>query len=123
MYDTFVAGFVGSPSMSFLRGEVSGREVHLSAGSLPVPPQTPSAPVTVGVRPHDWHRVPTAGLHGFVAALERHGDYSFAIVDLGSDQIVMRFDEDQPALGDELEIWTRRFHLFGSTGRAIAHMG
>ena len=44
--DMFVAGFVGSPSMSFLRGEVSGREVHLSAGSLPVPPQTPSGPVT-----------------------------------------------------------------------------
>jgi len=121
--DTFVAGFVGSPSMSFLRGEVSGREVHLSAGSLPVPPQTNSGPVTVGVRPHDWHLVPTAGMHGVVAALERHGAHSFANIDLGSDQIVMRFDENEPGIGDEVEVWTRRFHLFGSTGRAIAHVG
>ena len=74
--DMFVAGFVGSPSMSFLRGEVSRREVHLSAGSLPVPPQTPAGPVTVGVRPHDWHLVPTAGIPGAVAALERHGAHS-----------------------------------------------
>ncbi len=121
--DTFVAGFVGSPAMSFLRGEVSGREVHLSGGSLPVPPQTPSGPVTVGVRPHDWHIVATAGMPGAVAALERHGDYAFAGVDVGSDQIVMRFDEDQPVVGDVVEIWTRRFHLFTSTGRAIAHIG
>ena len=63
------------------------------------------------------------GMRGAVAALQRHGDYAFATVDLGSDQIVMRFDEDQPAVGDELEIWTRRFHLFTSTGRAIAHIG
>jgi ABC-type sugar transport system ATPase subunit len=121
--DTFVAGFVGSPSMSFLRGEVSGREVHLSAGSLPVPPQTRPGPVTVGIRPHDWDRVPTAGMLGTVTALERHGDYAYAQVDIGSDQIVMRFDEDQPVAGDALEIWARRFHLFGSNGRAIAHVG
>jgi ABC-type sugar transport system ATPase subunit len=109
--------------MSFLQGEVSGREVHLSAGSLPVPPQTRPGPVTVGIRPHDWHRVPTAGMLGMVTALERHGDYAYAQVDIGSDQIVMRFDEDQPAVGEELEIWTRRFHVFGSTGRAMAHVG
>jgi ABC-type sugar transport system ATPase subunit len=121
--DTFVASFVGSPPMSFVRGEVSGQEVHLSSGSLPVPPQTPSGPVTVGIRPHDWHRVPTAGMQGFVSAVQRHGDRAFATLDLGSDEIVMRFDDDQPALGDELEIWTRRFHLFGSSGRAIAHIG
>ncbi len=120
--DTFVAGFVGSPSMSFLRGTVSGREVHLGAGSLPVPPQTPAGPVVVGIRPHDWDVVPTAGMRGVVGALERHGAHSFADVDLGSDKIVMRFNEDDPSIGDEVEIWTRRFHLFGSTGRAIAHI-
>jgi hypothetical protein len=62
-------------------------------------------------------------MQGFVSAVQRHGDRAFATLDLGSDEIVMRFDDDQPALGDELEIWTRRFHLFGSSGRAIAHIG
>ena len=121
--DTFVAGFVGSPTMSLLRGEVLDREVHLSGGSLPVPPQTPSGAVTVGIRPHDWHRVATAGMRGTVAALERHGDHAFANVDIGTDRIVMRFDEDQPAVGDHVEIWTRRFHVFAPTGRAVAHIG
>jgi hypothetical protein len=60
---------------------------------------------------------------GAVAALERHGDYAFASVDVGSDRIVMRFDENQPVVGDVVEIWTRRFHLFTTTGRAIAHIG
>jgi len=121
--DMFVAGFVGSPSMSFLRGEVTDREVHLSAGSLPVPPQTPAGPVVVGIRPHDWEIVPTAGMQGVVAAFERHGAHGFAEIDLGSDTIVMRFDEDEPNIGGVVELWTRRFHLFGSTGRAIAHIG
>jgi multiple sugar transport system ATP-binding protein len=121
--DTFVASFVGSPSMSFLPGVASDREVHISAGSLPVPPQTRSGPVTVGVRPHEWHIVPTAGLPGTVQALERHGDFGFATVDLESDQIVMRVHEDQPAVGDKVELWTRRYHIFGPTGRAVAHIG
>ena len=64
-----------------------------------------------------------AGMYGVVAALERHGAHSFADVDLGSDKIVMRFDEEEPVIGGAVEIWTRRFHLFGSTGRAIAHIG
>ncbi len=119
--DTFVAGFVGSPAMSFLQGMVSEREVGVAAGALPVPAQTPSGPVTVGVRPHDWHVVPTAGLRGVVASVEHHGDFAFAGVDLGPDRITMRFD-DVPAVGDTIEIWTRRFHLFGASGRAVAHI-
>lgn len=119
--DTFVAGFVGSPAMSFLQGEVSEREVHLAAGALPVPAQTPPGPATVGVRPHDWHAMPTAGLPGVVASVEHHGDFAFAEVDLGPNRVTMRFD-DVPTVGDTVEIWTRRFHLFGASGRAIAHI-
>lgn len=120
--DMFVAEFVGSPSMSFIRGEVVDREVAIDAGSLPLPAGTRSGPVTVGVRPHEWHVVPTAGLSGTVASVENYGDFAFAEIDLGSDRVTMRFDEI-PIVGDSIEAWTHKYHLFGSSGRAIAHVG
>jgi ABC-type sugar transport system ATPase subunit len=119
--DMFVAGFVGAPTMSFLQGEVTEREVHIDAGALPVPGGIRTGPVSVGVRPHDWHLVPTAGLRGRVACAEHHGDFGLAEVDLGSDRVTMRFD-DAPSTGELIEVWTRRFHLFDQTGRAIAHI-
>ncbi len=120
--DVFVAGFIGSPPMAFLPGNVSGSEVHISAGSLPVPPQTPQGLVTVGVRAHDWEVVPTAGLPGVVTSIQNHGDHIFAEVDVGSDPIVMRFDNERPTAGDTFEIWPHRFHLFDPSGRAVAHI-
>ncbi len=121
--DSFVAGFVGSPAMSFLPGTVRDREAHLDAGSLPVPPQTRSGRVTVGIRPHDWEAVVTAGLRGAVTAIEHHGDHVFATIDLAGNEVSMRFDGEIPAAGARVEIWPRRFHLFDPSGRAIAHIG
>jgi len=119
--DVFVAGFIGSPSMCLLPGHLSGSEVLITAGSLPVPPQTHKGPVTVGVRAHDWEVVHTAGLPGVVTSIENHGDHVFADVSLGDDPIVMRFDDEYPTAGDPFEIWPRRFHLFDPSGRAFAH--
>ena len=59
----FVAGFIGSPQMNFLDGEVvddgaSGRAVELASGervALPAGGSTPvGAPLTLGVRPEHW---------------------------------------------------------------------
>ena len=121
--DRFVAGFVGSPSMSFVQGEVSDVEVRFGAGALPVPPRIASGSVTIGVRPHDWEPVSAAGLRGVVAVVEDHGDHGFATVDLGGDEITMRVAAGGPTVGEPVEIWTRRFHVFDSSGRAVAHVG
>jgi multiple sugar transport system ATP-binding protein len=120
--DVFVAGFVGSPPIAFLSGDLTGSEVHIAAGALPVPPKTPHGLVTVGVRAEDWEVVPTAGLPGVVTSIENHGGHVFAEVDLSGDPIVMRFDDKRPATGDRFEIWPRRFHLFDPSGRAVAHI-
>ena len=59
----FVAGFIGSPQMNFLDGEVvehgaSGRALELTSGervALPAGGSTPiGAPLTLGVRPEHW---------------------------------------------------------------------
>jgi multiple sugar transport system ATP-binding protein len=120
--DMFVAGFVGSPSMSFVQGQVSDLGVRFNAGVLPVPPRIASGPVTIGVRPHDWEIVSTAGLRGVVAAVENYGDLGFATVDLGGDEITMRVTAGGPTVGESVEIWTRRFHVFDRSGRAVAHV-
>jgi multiple sugar transport system ATP-binding protein len=81
-----------------------------------------SGRVTIGVRPHDWEPVSAAGLRGVVTAVEDHGDHGFATVDLGGVEITMRVPAGGPTDGEPVEIWTRRFHVFDSSGRAVAHV-
>ncbi|MEN8234691.1 MAG: ABC transporter ATP-binding protein [Actinomycetota bacterium] len=120
--DTFVAGFVGSPPMSLIRGELREHEVRLKTEALPIGPQATRGPVTVGVRPHHWERIPTAGLQGVVTFVENHGDHAFAHIDLDGEEVTMRVGADGPSVGESIEIWTRRFHVFDRSGRAIAHI-
>jgi len=120
--DMFVAGFVGSPEMSFLRGTVTGRIVRVAAGPLPVPPGTAQGSVTVGIRPHDWEVATAAGLRGRVTSIEDHGDHGFAAIDLAGDPIVARFGDLRPRPGDMVELRAHRFHLFDANGTAIAHV-
>jgi ABC-type sugar transport system ATPase subunit len=121
--DIFVAGFVGSPPMSFMQGEASNLEIRLRAGGLPMPSHNASGPVVVGVRPHHWEIVPTAGLRGVVTSMENHGNHAFATVDLSGDEITMRTEPGSATVGELLEIWTRDFHVFDRSGTAVAHIG
>jgi ABC-type sugar transport system ATPase subunit len=120
--DAFIAGFVGSPPMSFVQGEILDSEVRFKAGALPLPSRIPNGPVSIGVRNHDWESVSAAGLRGVVMAIEDLGDHRYATVDLQGDDIIMRVTPDGPSVGELVEIWTHRFHIFGPSGRAIAHV-
>jgi multiple sugar transport system ATP-binding protein len=58
--NTFVAGFIGSPSMNFLHGEIVDGGVRLGSYSVELPddvrgrPDAPAGKVLVGVRPEDF---------------------------------------------------------------------
>lgn len=119
----FVAGFVGSPSMSMIPVRVSDAEITTAAGDLPNGGRAPRDAATMGVRPEDWELVPTAGLRGRIQRIENHGDHWFAFVDLAGIDIVIRFDEPPPPVGEPIEIWTRRYHLFDHSGRRVASVG
>ncbi|MGI8932068.1 MAG: ABC transporter ATP-binding protein [Sphingomicrobium sp.] len=94
----FVAGFIGSPQMNFLDGEVvadgaSGRALELTSGErvmLPPGGETPlGAPLTLGVRPEHWR----AG--GDSAGIKLRADF---IERLGSSvNIHLRQDAPGPA--------------------------
>lgn len=78
----FVAGFLGSPPMNLIEGEVSAGRFH--SGQLSVPLAAAAGPATLGVRPQDMHVVPpgTAGaLPVEVFALEHLGRESIIIAD------------------------------------------
>ncbi|MEN8114701.1 MAG: ABC transporter ATP-binding protein [Actinomycetota bacterium] len=120
--DMFVAGFVGTPPMSFLEGELVDHEIRLGSGAVPAGPIGAAGPVTIGVRPHHWEIVDTAGLGGEVVFVENHGDHGFATIDVAGEDVTMRVGPDGPRVGDDVEIWTRRFHVFDSRGRAVAHV-
>jgi ABC-type sugar transport system ATPase subunit len=117
--NAFVASFVGSPTMSMLPGRVAEREIVLASGALPMPKSLASADVTVGVRPEDWEIVPTAGLAATVVSIEHHGDHGFIHVDLAGDPAIVRTDGAYPSVGDTIELWTRRFHVFDQKGTRL----
>jgi ABC-type sugar transport system ATPase subunit len=109
--------------MSFLPAEVTGPEVRLACGSLPLPHTLAPGPVTVGVRAHDWEIGAPAGFTGIVGTFENQGDHGYVQVDLSGDEVTVRVNIGDPRVGDTVELWTRRFHIFDTSGRAICHVG
>jgi ABC-type sugar transport system ATPase subunit len=141
---TMVAGFIGTPQMNLLPGELveDAEGVHVLVGddritldgdALAAMPEWrfhSGRPVTVGIRPQDLSE-PRAGapfrrcLHGRIAAIEDHGAERFATVDLGvaGVEVVARLRAGGwERIGDriELEAAVHRVRCFDpSTGRAI----
>jgi len=124
----FVAGFIGSPSMNFIRGRVE-EGVFRSAGglTLPLPDDThparvPDGELVYGIRP-EHIRASSSGIAGTVTLLEATGSEIFATVDCAGEEISCLFRE-RLALkqGQAVHIEADRAcaHLFeASTGRRI----
>jgi multiple sugar transport system ATP-binding protein len=120
--NAFVAGFIGSPPMNFLRGRVepdngSARIAFEGAGGLaaPVSGQIADAlaasegrrDVLLGIRPEDVRPDPPAGdgpsvrVDGTVEAVELMGAEQFVTVKAGDKSIIARLEPDVPVELDE----------------------
>jgi ABC-type sugar transport system ATPase subunit len=133
--NTFVAGFIGSPAMSFATVAASreGDEVRLTRGELAFTVAAPAGPVpaevTIGVRPEHAHLWRDGGglrgpVDGSVAFVEMLGREALIGVDAGGDSRFSVFaDADvQAGLGDRVRfgIEPGRTYLFEpSTTQAI----
>jgi multiple sugar transport system ATP-binding protein len=73
--NTFVAGFIGSPAMNFLRGRVDGGALTVGGQTIPVSGGT-SGEVIVGVRPEDFVAANGDGFEANVAFVENLGPES-----------------------------------------------
>ncbi|QBE61889.1 ABC transporter ATP-binding protein [Pseudoduganella lutea] len=135
----FVAGFLGSPHMNFLDGELAGCEEGLAtvrlpggalvrvaadAGALP-----PGARVTLGVRPEHLAlaRPTNGGIPATVALVEYLGDVTLvhAQVQGSSETVAFKYEHDVPVPEGgatiALALDPRCAHLFDETGAAVRH--
>ena len=109
----FVAGFMGSPAMNLLDGEVDaeGSALLLADGTaLPLPEVRPAwsrRALTVGIRPEHIQLADgtTRGLPLKVVTLERLGADNLAHGQWGGQGVVVRLSHEHcPAVGSELSL-------------------
>ena len=126
---TFVAGFIGSPSMNLLRGRVDagGKDFVLGTGlriALPVAvPRLAGRDVLLGVRPEHMVTAP-AGLALVVEMVEVLGADMLVHGKVGGESVIVRMpDGDRPAFGAQIHCRfdATRLHWFdAATGIRLA---
>ncbi len=124
--NTFVAGFIGSPTMNFLNGTLAQADGQFvlkhAAGTLALPEIEAEAqgfigkPVIAGIRPETFRAGSGAtALTGTVDVVEPTGPDTMVILNVGGQMITARLgSRDRPALGETmtLAIDTAAVNLF-----------
>jgi len=130
----FVAGFLGSPRMNFLKGKIHSyvdgvATIATNAGGMLqaalTQPLASGTPVTIGARPeHVQACAPgaTAAITASVQAVEKLGDISYLYVHVpgGDEPLVVRADaETDWAIGQSvaLQVAPARVHVFDEHGQ------
>jgi len=125
---TFVANFIGSPPMNFLRfdGSVAAgaTEVALSGLTVAIPQtvQTATGALILGVRPENVHLEDTAPLRGRILAAEYLGTTQIVTLDTAYGPVKARISSDRGVtIGDQtgLRLDPRAISLFDPQGRAL----
>jgi multiple sugar transport system ATP-binding protein len=90
----FVAGFIGSPSMNFLAGEIKDGRVHLPIGDIPVPDGVShTGKVVAGLRPEDFEDAALSTdkdgitFKAKIDLLESMGSEFYAYFDIEAEQV------------------------------------
>ena len=119
--NTFVARFIGAPSMNMLSAHVSDGKVHLGAGdALDLGFDLPNGKdITLGVRPEDLH--PGAGpalVRGAVTVQEPLGHETLIYVGVEGQEIIAKADgRTPPAVGADVSLTAEleNLHVFDAT--------
>ena len=131
----FVAGFIGSPAMNFIDGELVSEagQIHFARGNLryPLPPRLAGrlngqrGEVTLGARPESIHVTHEAqgGIPGTVFVEEPLGSDKFVTIDVAESHVIVRTDpEFHSDFGEAVHIHFHpdKVYLFDrKTGNAI----
>ncbi|MDE5445621.1 sn-glycerol-3-phosphate ABC transporter ATP-binding protein UgpC [Bradyrhizobium sp. CSA207] len=135
----FVAGFIGSPKMNFLNGNIeaaheSGMNVRLDAGatiSVPVQPDKllVGEPVTLGIRPDDFS--PSAAEKKEIAIeldvdfIEHLGSVTYIYGNTGKEAVVAKAPRPEPPKSAgkvRLAAAPADCHLFTMNGKALRRL-
>lgn len=132
----FVAGFIGSPSMNFLKGKVrdlDAREIKIDLDcgiNISVPltgtiDANPGDRVTLGVRPEELIQISsgTDVVHARVESVERLGGetYIYAQTQSGENITVHTHNDEEIDIGDDMKIGIppTACHLFAENGNSF----
>ncbi|HVM82754.1 MAG TPA: sn-glycerol-3-phosphate ABC transporter ATP-binding protein UgpC [Candidatus Binatia bacterium] len=139
LYDSprnlFVAGFIGSPAMNFLKGaakaangiQSGGLSIEIEGNRLPVAGNhevSDGQPVVYGIRPEHLELAPnTEGFPAKVAVIEPTGSETMVVVRMGETEITALFRERHSfAPGQTVHLRPRpdQVHLFDTeSGRRV----
>jgi len=118
--DAWVAGFVGSPPMNLVPGEVRDGALHVAGATVPLPGAAPG-PVIAGIRPEHL-RPGTAGISATIEYVESFGHERLWRVRFDGERLVARVEVARPERGGDrvmLAVDGRAVRLFDpETGRA-----
>ncbi len=122
--NTFVAGFIGSPPMNLIQGEVSDGVFTAPGIRVPGLPIAGNRAVTLGVRPEDCHVVAGEGhLNATVFGVEPTGDVTFLTLRAGEKYIEVKANRDYRAdldASQAVNFDERCLYLFdGESGQRI----
>lgn len=112
----FVAGFIGSPAMNLIAGEIRDGGFHVGDVVLPLPwqPGGFTGPAIYGIRPEHM-QLDSTGTSAEVRLVEPMGSETQITLNLGGRDVIGAFRDRIPAqVGDVLGIGieSARAHLF-----------
>ncbi|MEM1049427.1 MAG: ABC transporter ATP-binding protein [Pseudomonadota bacterium] len=92
----FVAGFMGSPPMNLLQGEISPNGFEARGGRVPLSGFRAGSGVTIGFRPEDTQFCDPDAAHfsGTVYSSEMTGNETIVTCRIGGETVVVRTDKD-----------------------------
>lgn len=125
--NTFVARFIGAPSMNLLPGKLTKNGVVLDGGqTLAMGPKAQrSMDILLGVRPDDLHPDPTNPIiTGNVTVREPLGPETLIYVETPGGEVIAKADgRTPPQVGEAVQLGadTANLHLFDAeTGQSLA---
>ena len=115
--NTYVATFIGSPTMNLLKGRVAGGRFDADGGSLALPnaPQAPGGAVILGVRPEHLLLDDASAWRGRVSVVEPTGPDTYVVVDTPQGALTLRCGAEtrlQHGQAVGLSVDTSRLHWF-----------
>jgi len=114
----FVAGFIGSPSMNFLEGDLASGRVRGEGFELAVTgDRSGESRVVVGVRPNDLRLSGAGGISGEIALVEPMGWEAHVHVQVGSSRMLMRLETSELQglePGGTVALEAHHLHLFSA---------
>ena len=116
--NTYVATFIGSPTMNLLRGAATGGHFGIQGAALNLAPPASANEVLLGVRPEHLVMNDSAPWRGKVSVVEPTGPDTYVVVDTAAGSVTLRTDAQtrvQPGDSVGLAVEPANAHWFDAS--------